>query len=80
MAVQRVVPSCLIQGMGCVTVGIAIHEMVHAAGFFHEQSRTDRDDHVKVIFENIPPKYHAQFKKHPSNELDTLGLPYDLDR
>lgn len=40
-------------GAGCMYVGIVIHEFMHAVGFFHEQSRTDRDDFVTVIWENI---------------------------
>lgn len=38
---------------GCVHLAIVIHELMHAAGFFHEQSRTDRDDYVIVNWDNI---------------------------
>ena len=38
---------------GCVHKGIAIHEFMHALGFQHEQSRSDRDDYVRVLRDNL---------------------------
>ena len=42
-------------GEGCEYKGTVMHEMMHALGFFHEQSRTDRDDYVMVLWWNVEP-------------------------
>ena len=38
---------------GCVYKDIAMHELLHALGFAHEQTRPDRDRYVKIYQENI---------------------------
>lgn len=42
-------------GSGCNHRGVAMHEMMHAIGFWHEQSRYDRDQYVEIMWENIEP-------------------------
>ncbi|XP_072905219.1 embryonic protein UVS.2-like isoform X2 [Hemitrygon akajei] len=37
----------------CMDVGIIQHQLMHALGFYHESSRSDRDDHVEVKMENV---------------------------
>ena len=41
----------------CKKYTIVLHEIMHTLGFWHEQSRPDRDDYVTVFYENIKPGF-----------------------
>lgn len=43
-------PNCL------GTEGRALHELLHALGIFHEQSRADRDKFITVHLDNVIPR------------------------
>ncbi|MEE6499033.1 hypothetical protein FKM82_003292 [Ascaphus truei] len=59
---------------GCVSRGIIQHEIQHALGFYHEQSRSDRDAHVDVMWQYIAADDWGNFEKI---DTDNLGLVYD---
>lgn len=44
--------------------GAIVHEILHAAGFYHEQSRDDRDDFITVNINNVKSKNRHNFKKY----------------
>lgn len=36
-----------------VRIGTVIHELLHAAGIYHEQTRCNRDEHISVFWDNL---------------------------
>jgi hypothetical protein len=62
----------------CFYVGPVRHESMHAAGFWHEQSRADRDDYVQVNWENIESDKLHNFNKYElGSEITHLDAEYD---
>lgn len=61
----------------CVKIGIVMHEMLHAAGFYHQQSASNRDEYVKILWENISDGHESNFNKYDESDVTDFGTTYD---
>ncbi|KAK3591809.1 hypothetical protein CHS0354_007661 [Potamilus streckersoni] len=61
----------------CNNVVSIAHEIGHSLGFYHEQSRPDRDYFVNIINENIKPGFEGDFKKYDRQTINTREM-YDV--
>ncbi|OCT89959.1 hypothetical protein XELAEV_18018574mg [Xenopus laevis] len=49
--------------------GIALHELMHVAGFWHEHSRADRDDYIWIMWDEIVIGYEKNFCKYDTTNM-----------
>ncbi|XP_053182897.1 meprin A subunit beta-like [Scomber japonicus] len=77
--VSRIIKSGQVVSIGrrCDHLGIVEHEFLHALGFYHEQSRYDRDDYVTIIWKNIMDGHQSNFQKLSPKYSTTFNASYD---
>jgi len=68
-AINLEIPSCL-------SKDTIFHEVFHALGKVHEQSRPDRDEHVQILVDNIVAGQEHNFAIQKN--VDPAGTAYDL--
>ncbi|XP_053569111.1 meprin A subunit beta [Bombina bombina] len=64
-------------GTNCDRIATIQHEFLHSLGFWHEQSRSDRDDYVSIIWEKIQSGRENNFNKYNDTRSSALNVPYD---
>ena len=61
---------------GACPFGTVVHEIGHTVGFFHEQSRPDRDNYVRINFNNVQNGASSEFMKL-TEYINSRGSEYD---
>ncbi|XP_050993835.1 meprin A, alpha (PABA peptide hydrolase), tandem duplicate 1 [Labeo rohita] len=66
-------------GPGCDHKAVIEHELLHALGFYHMQSRQDRDDYVKIWLDQVTEGMEHNFNKYDDSFVTDLNTPYDYE-
>ncbi|XP_011693660.1 PREDICTED: astacin isoform X1 [Wasmannia auropunctata] len=66
-----------LQNPGCIHHGVVVHELMHALGFYHQQSAADRDEWVTIHWENIKSGKEHNFNKYDNRTVTDYGIGYD---
>ncbi|KAM4557407.1 meprin A subunit beta-like [Fundulus diaphanus] len=76
---RRVGKQRLSIGTNCDRIATIEHEFLHALGFWHEQSRSDRDDYVQIMWDRISEGKEHNFNTYDDTVSSSLGVPYDYN-
>lgn len=63
--------------VGCFRKFTIVHEFLHALGFYHQQSASNRDEYVRIDFDKIQEGTLHNFNKYGWNVISDFGVAYD---
>lgn len=56
--------------------GSIVHEFMHSLGFYHEHTRSDRDDYVVINWQNIPSDTNTKHQFEKADTVNVVGYDY----
>lgn len=62
--------------VGWCEVGNLVHEILHAAGMWHEHTRCDRDNFITVNTDNVVENKRYNYSKHCTDGIDLGAYDY----
>jgi len=65
------------RGPDCMHNVVIMHELLHAVGLWHEHMRYDRDQFVRINYQNVAPGLADQFNIVSASQSSTYNVPYD---
>jgi len=73
-------PQTLHLGTNCLNdKSTPVHEMMHAAGVFHQHSRPDRDSYVTINLDNVQANAVDNFDIKDADDVVTYDIPYSYE-
>ncbi|XP_022214967.1 seminal metalloprotease 1 [Drosophila obscura] len=63
---------------GCFRMGSIIHELLHVLGFEHQHVAHNRDEYVRIVWDNISPEHKINFVNDETEiGWNNYGVEYD---
>lgn len=63
---------------GCFRFFTIVHEFLHALGFHHMQNVYDRDNFIRINWDNVRPESVGSFDTRPNTQVSNFNVPYDV--
>lgn len=63
--------------IGCFRLYTIAHEFLHALGFFHMQSATERDEYVNIVWDKIQGGTEGNFDAYGTDFITNYDVEYD---